>query len=87
MSNTERIATYVTGLSYPKPKQQHVKQNVAWHLTLLKEKMASSQRMISDSVPQNTSLSPLYYRKNLNHSPHSYHKEIPQEPQSPLGFS
>ena len=38
MSNTERIATYVTGLSYPKPKQQHVKQNVAWHLTLLDQR-------------------------------------------------
>lgn len=85
--NNERIATYVTGLTYPKPKQQCVERPVAFYLKLLKEKISSSQRMISDSVPQNT-FEPLpSYHKNLNHSPHSYHKESLQEPKSPQGFS
>ena len=87
MSNTERMATYVTGLTYPKPKQQHVQHPVACHLILLKQKIASSPPMKSDFVVQRTSESPLSYHKSLNHSPHSYHKENPQAQQSPPGFS
>ena len=87
MNNTERMATYVTGLTYPKPKQQHVQHPVACHLTLLKAKIASSQPMKSDSLLQRTSEPLPYYHKSLNHSPHSYHKESPQAQQSPLGFS
>ena len=34
--NNERIATYVTGLTYPKPKQQCVERPVAFYLKLLK---------------------------------------------------
>ncbi len=81
------MATYVTGLTYPKPKQQCVTHPVACHLILLKAKIANYQRMKSDWELQHTSEPPLSYRKSLNHSPHSYHKESPQVPQSPPGFS
>lgn len=75
--NQERIATYVGGLIYKKPKQQIVKQPIASHLKLLKEKIRLSidPQTYSLQIPH-TSLTP---DKNLSHSPLSYHMEHHQE--------
>jgi hypothetical protein len=78
--NQDRMATYVGGLVYKKPRQYSVKQPIAFHLKLLKEKIMR-QPTLSLEYPH-TSLSLPSHDMSEIHNHHCYHKENQQTQQS-----